>query len=90
MGELRATNLAFNVRSIERLSRRSQSFSIFVANSTDRYRLENQLLVLPMTQSKKVPEFIETSLIYALSAVAALLGFFLVWLVCTLSGLNGL
>ncbi len=42
-----------------------------------------------MTQSKKVPEFIEASLIYALSAVAALLGFFLVWLVCTLSGLYG-
>jgi len=45
--------------------------------------------MLPMTQSKKVPEFIETSLIYAISAVAALLGFLLVWLVCTLSGLNG-
>jgi hypothetical protein len=42
-----------------------------------------------MTQPKKVPEFIETSLIYALSAVAALLGFFLVWLVCTLAGLYG-
>ncbi len=41
------------------------------------------------TECKKLPEFIETSLIYALSAVAALLGFFLVWLVCVLFGLNG-
>jgi hypothetical protein len=42
-----------------------------------------------MTQPKKVPEFIETSVIYALSVVAALLGFFLVCLVFTLSALYG-
>ncbi|MGH9971411.1 MAG: hypothetical protein ACREBG_26955 [Pyrinomonadaceae bacterium] len=42
-----------------------------------------------MTQPKKVPEFIETSVIYALSVVAALLGFSLVWLVCTLSARYG-
>ncbi len=38
-----------------------------------------------MSETKKVPELIETSLAYVLSAVAALLGFLLVWLVCTLA-----
>ena len=42
-----------------------------------------------MTQPKKVPEYVETSVIYALSVVAALLGFFLVWLVFTLSAVYG-
>ena len=42
-----------------------------------------------MTQPKKVPEYVETSVIYALSVIAALLGFFLVWLVFTLSALYG-
>ncbi len=40
-----------------------------------------------MTQPKKVPEFIETSVIYALSVVAALLGFFVAWLAFTLSAI---
>ena len=38
-----------------------------------------------MTQPKKVPEFVETSVIYALSVLAALFGFFLVWLFFNLS-----
>ena len=42
-----------------------------------------------MTQPKKVPEFVETSVIYALSVVAALFGFFLVWLVIHLSSVYG-
>jgi nitrate reductase NapE component len=39
-----------------------------------------------MTEQKKSPELIETSLIWALSAVAGLLGFFIVWLICLLLG----
>ncbi|HET6893608.1 MAG TPA: hypothetical protein VFH31_21090 [Pyrinomonadaceae bacterium] len=42
-----------------------------------------------MTQPKKVPEYVEASVIYALSVVAALLGFFLVSLVFTLSAFYG-
>ena len=42
-----------------------------------------------MTQPKKVPEYVETSVVYALSIVAALLGFFLVWLIFTLSAIYG-
>ena len=42
-----------------------------------------------MTQPKKVPDYVETSVVYALSVVAALLGFFLVWLVFTLSAFYG-
>ena len=43
----------------------------------------------PMSETRKytelpeLPDLIETSLAYALSAVAALLGFLLVWLICT-------
>jgi hypothetical protein len=40
-----------------------------------------------MSETKKFPELIETSLAYVLSAVAALLAFLLVWLICTLVGL---
>jgi hypothetical protein len=39
-----------------------------------------------MTGQKNIPELIETSVICVLSAVAGLLGFFLVWLVCMLLG----
>jgi hypothetical protein len=39
-----------------------------------------------MTDEKKIPELLETSLIYMLSAVVAALGFLLVWLICTLAG----
>ena len=39
-----------------------------------------------MIDPKKIPELIETSLIYMLSAVVAVLGFMLVWAVCTLAG----
>ncbi len=42
--------------------------------------------VSPMIEQKNIPELIETSLICVLSAVAGLLGFFLVWLVCMLLG----
>ena len=38
-----------------------------------------------MTEPKKI-ELIETSLAYVLSAVAALLAFLLVWLICTAAG----
>ncbi|HEX6729090.1 MAG TPA: hypothetical protein VF074_03725, partial [Pyrinomonadaceae bacterium] len=41
---------------------------------------------LPMTKEKRLAEFIETSLICFLGAMAALLGFVLVWLVVTLAG----
>jgi hypothetical protein len=41
---------------------------------------------LPMTKEKRLAEFIETSLICFLGAIAALLGFVLVWLVVTLAG----
>ena len=41
-----------------------------------------------MIEEKKISEFLETSLIYMLSAVVAALGFLLVWLVCTLAGLG--
>jgi hypothetical protein len=41
-----------------------------------------------MTEQRNIPELIETSLIWALSAVAGLLGFFLVWLICLLSGFD--
>jgi hypothetical protein len=40
---------------------------------------------LPMTKEKRLAEFIETSLICFLGAMAALLGFVLVWLVVTLA-----
>jgi hypothetical protein len=39
-----------------------------------------------MSEIKRVPELIEKSLAYALSAVAALLGFLLIWLICTVAG----
>ena len=39
-----------------------------------------------MIEQKNIPELIETSLICVLSAVAGLLGFFLVWLVSMLFG----
>jgi hypothetical protein len=39
-----------------------------------------------MIDEKKIPELLETSLICMLSAVVALLGFLLVWLICTLAG----
>lgn len=38
-----------------------------------------------MSETKKVPEVLETSLAYVLSALAALLAFLLVWLVCNWS-----
>jgi len=41
---------------------------------------------LPMTKEKRLAEFIETSLICFLGAMAAMLGFLLVWLVVTLAG----
>ena len=41
---------------------------------------------LPMTKEKRLAELIETSLICFLGAMAALLGFVLVWLVVTLAG----
>ena len=43
---------------------------------------------LPMIDEKKIPEFLETSLIYMLSAIVAGLGFLLVWIVCSLAGLG--
>ena len=39
-----------------------------------------------MLETKKFPELIEISLAYALSALAAVLAFLLVWLICTLVG----
>jgi hypothetical protein len=41
-----------------------------------------------MIDEKKFSEFLETSLIYMLSAIVAALGFLLVWLVCSLAGLG--
>ena len=41
-----------------------------------------------MTNEKKFSELLETSLIYMLSAAVAALGFLLVWLICSLSGLG--
>ena len=41
---------------------------------------------LPMTKEKRLAEFIETSLICFLGAMAAMFGFLLVWLVATLAG----
>jgi hypothetical protein len=41
---------------------------------------------LPMTKEKRLAEFIETSLICFLGAMAAMFGFLLVWLVGTLAG----
>ena len=41
----------------------------------------------PMSDTKKVPdEVVETSLAYVLSALAAVLAFLLVWLVCSIAG----
>jgi hypothetical protein len=39
-----------------------------------------------MSETKRYPELLETSLAYVLSAVAALLGFLLIWLICTVVG----
>jgi len=39
-----------------------------------------------MIEEKKTSEFLETSLIYTLSAVVAALGFLLVCLICSLAG----
>ncbi|HEY6245467.1 MAG TPA: hypothetical protein VIX17_16070 [Pyrinomonadaceae bacterium] len=41
-----------------------------------------------MIDEKKISEFLETSLIYMLSAIVAGLGFLLVWVVCSLTGLG--
>jgi hypothetical protein len=73
------------IQSNEPLFEQLQVLSRFVNNKTACINFEG----LPMTQPKKVPEYVETSVIYALSVVAALLGFFLVWLVFTLSALYG-
>lgn len=43
---------------------------------------------LPMMEEKKIPEYIEASLFCALSALAALLGFLLVCLICVLIGVK--
>jgi hypothetical protein len=43
-------------------------------------------LSLNMSEQKKMSELVEASLIWALSAMAGLLGFFLIWLICLLSG----
>ena len=43
---------------------------------------------LPMMKEKQIPEYIEASLFCALSALAALLGFLLVCLICVLSGVK--
>ena len=40
-----------------------------------------------MAETKKFPDLIETSLAYLLSAVAALLGFLLIWFICTVVGI---
>ena len=39
-----------------------------------------------MIDEKKIPEFIETSLVWMLSAVVAALGFLLVWFLGVLTG----
>ena len=41
-----------------------------------------------MIDEKKIPELLETSLIYMLSAIVAALGFLLVWLISLLAGLG--
>jgi hypothetical protein len=38
-----------------------------------------------MSETKRVPEVVETSLAYILSAVAAVLAFLLVWLICSVA-----
>ena len=38
-----------------------------------------------MSETKKVPEVVETSVAYALSALLALLAFLLGWLVCSVA-----
>ena len=43
---------------------------------------------LPMINGKKTSEFVETSLIYLLSAAVAVGAFVLVWLLSTLLGLG--
>jgi hypothetical protein len=40
-----------------------------------------------MTNEKKLAELFETSLICFLGALVAMLGFLLVWLLCSLAGL---
>lgn len=40
------------------------------------------------TEEKKLPELLETSLVYILSFAVAALGFLLIWLVCILAGLS--
>jgi hypothetical protein len=73
------------IQSNERISEYSQKLRQFLNHKTACINFQ----VLPMTQPKKVPEYVETSVIYALSIVAALLGFFLVWLIVTLSAIYG-
>ncbi|HEY6806524.1 MAG TPA: hypothetical protein VI306_23290 [Pyrinomonadaceae bacterium] len=41
---------------------------------------------LPMAEQKNIPELVETSLIWVLSAAVAAFGFLIVWLICTLAG----
>jgi hypothetical protein len=41
--------------------------------------------VRPMTEPKKIPEFVETSLAYIVATVAAWLGFLLGWFVCAVA-----
>jgi hypothetical protein len=43
---------------------------------------------LPMIEEKHTSEMLETSLIYLLSAAVAALGFLLVWLIGTLTGVG--
>ncbi|MGH9907028.1 MAG: hypothetical protein ACRD8U_15775 [Pyrinomonadaceae bacterium] len=42
--------------------------------------------MLPITERKKIPELVETSLVYILATVAAWLAFLLGWLVCAVAG----
>ena len=58
-------------------------------NATDRQAKAYRTITvrcLPMIEPKKTSEFLETSLIYMLSAVVAALGFLLVCLICMLAG----
>lgn len=41
--------------------------------------------VLPMSERKRIPELVETSLAYILATVAAWLAFLLGWLICVVA-----
>jgi hypothetical protein len=70
------------------MARDEKELGAVAPGSESRLSLSKDEQGLPMLEEKKIPEYIEASLFCALSALAALLGFLLVYLICILIGVK--